>query len=102
MKKNVVKINESSLKKMIAESVKRVLKEAHDWNHYNDGPSQEEETFQDELYSVIEEYGLNIAQVYGNEEFIKWCVEIINNALNANKNNLKPGIEQEPPMRGEY
>lgn len=102
MKKNIVKVNERTLRKMIAESVKNVLKEEQDWNHYNDGPSQEEETFQDELYSVIESYGLNVAQVYGNEKFISWCVEIINNALNDNKNSLKPGIEQEPPMRGEY
>lgn len=102
MKKNIININENTLRKMIAECVKRVLKEEHDWNHYNDGPSQEEETFQDELYSVIEDYGLNIARVCGNEEFIKWCVEIINNALNANKSKMKPGIEQEPPMRGEY
>lgn len=102
MKKGTININENTLRKMIDESVRRVLKEAYDWNHYNSGPSEDEETFQDELYSVIENYGLNVAQVYGNKEFIKWCVEIINDALNANKNNLKPGIEQEPPMRGEY
>jgi hypothetical protein len=102
MAKSTIKLNENTLKKMIAESVTRVLKEEYDWNHYNDGPSQEEETFQDELYSVIEEYGLDIARVYGNQNFIKWCVEIINRVLNDNKNKLKPGIEQEPPMRGEY
>ena len=102
MKKRTIKINENTLKKMIVESVNRVLNEEYDWDHYNSGPSQEEETFQDELYSVIEEYGLYIARVYGNQEFIKWCVEIINNALNANKSKMKPGIEQEPPMRGEY
>ena len=102
MKKSTIKLNENTLRKMIAESVKRVLKEEYNPGRYNDGPSQEEEEFEDKLYSVIEEYGLNIAHVYGNEEFIKWCVEIINNALIANKNNSKPGIEQEPPMRGEY
>ena len=56
MKKNIVKVNESALRKLVAENVKRILKE-HDWDHYNDGPSQEEETFEDELYRVIEDYG---------------------------------------------
>lgn len=102
MAKSVIKLNENTLKKIITESVTRVLKEEYDWDHYNDGPSQEEEEFENELYSVIEEYGLYIARVYGNEEFIKLCVDIINNALNANKSKMKPGIEQEPPMRGEY
>lgn len=80
-----IQVNETKIAKIVAESVKRVMREEYDWNHYNDGPSQEEEAFQDELYSVIEGYGLNVARVYGNEEFIKLCVEIINDALNANK-----------------
>ena len=82
---------------MIAEAVKNVLKE-----EYSDGPSQEEERFEDELYSVIEEYGLNVARFYDRKNFIDWCVEVINNALNDNKDRMETGIEQEPPMRGEY
>lgn len=81
MKKNVMRISESTLKQMIVEGVKKAMKEEHDWNHYNDGPTQEEEEFEHELYSVIDAYGLHIAEIYGRENFIKWCVEIINNAL---------------------
>ena len=36
MKKKTVKINESALRKIVAESVKKVLKEEYDWYHYND------------------------------------------------------------------
>ena len=81
MGKNAIKIDEGTLKKMIAESVKNVLKEGYDWFHENDGPSQEEENFEDALYSLIDSEGLNIAQAYGKENFIKWCVEIIEKAI---------------------
>ena len=36
MKKNVVKINEAQLKKIVAESVKKVLKEGDSFNFYKD------------------------------------------------------------------
>ena len=102
MKKNVVKINENTLRQIVTESVKKALKEDYDWEHYNDGPSIEEDTFENELRSVIEEYGLAVARYYGNKDFVRWCVDVINDVLNDNKKLLEPGIETEPRMRGEY
>lgn len=98
MKKNVIKINESQLKKIVAESVKRMLSESEPWNeeprekphrikssldpgNFDYAPSDEEETFENELYSVIDAYGTSLAQQMGKKEFIKWCVEIIEKAI---------------------
>lgn len=100
--KNTVKINESTLRKIVAESVKKVLKEEYDWYHYNDGPSTEEETFADELRYVIEEYGLPAARYIGIKDFVSWCVDIINDVVNENKKIFEPEDEPEVIMRGEY
>ena len=35
MKKNIIKLNESQLRKIVAESVKKVLKEGYDYNGWN-------------------------------------------------------------------
>ena len=98
MKNNIIKLNESQLNKIIAESVKKVLSESEPWNeeprqkprkikssldpdNYDYAPSDEEETFENELYSVIDAYGTSLAQQMGKKEFIKWCVEIIEKAI---------------------
>lgn len=100
--KQPIKINESTLRKIVAESVKKVLKEEYDWYHYNDGPSTEEETFADELRYVIEEYGLPAARYIGIKDFVSWCVDIINDVVNENKKIFEPADEPEVIMRGEY
>ena len=99
---NESKINESTLRKIVAKSIKKVLKEEYDWYHYNDGPSTEEETFADELRYVIEEYGLPAARYIGIKDFVSWCVDIINDVVNENKKIFEPVDEPEVPMRGEY
>ena len=59
----------------------RRIKSSLDPGNYDYAPSDEEETFENELYSVIDAYGTSLAQQMGKEEFIKWCVEIIGKAL---------------------
>ena len=76
-----IKLDESQLHQIIAESVKRALKE-HDWDHYNNAPSQEEENFDDELYAVIDNYkDFFLEHGYSAEDFYKWCCDIVKKAI---------------------
>lgn len=98
MEKNRIKLNESQLRKMIAESVKKIINETFEptdlqagdtynpmgylKNKDNDGPSQAEEAFEDEMYDIIENYkDFFLEHGYSAKEFYNWCCEIIRNAM---------------------
>ena len=98
MKRTVVKINESQLCKMISESVKKILRESEPWNEepyskkrtihtpdpygYDQGPSDLEEEFDDELYNLVESYKDSfLARGFKIEEFKSFCYEIVDKAI---------------------
>lgn len=92
-----VKLNETQLRRMIAESVKKVLNESEPWNEepyskkrtirtpdpygYNQGPSDLEEELDDELYSLIDNYKSDfLARGWNINEFKSLCHEIVDRA----------------------
>lgn len=84
MKRNAVKINEQQLRKMIAGSINKVLKESFGSLMGPDapGPSQDEEEFEDELYSLIDQYkDIFLSNGFNRNDFKKWCCEIIDKVL---------------------
>lgn len=67
MKKNVVKINENTLRQIVAESVKKVLKE-HAWASAS--TFKELQNVLDEVTGILRKFSDNIPQEHG-EEFMK-------------------------------
>jgi len=97
MKKNIVRLNETQLHNVIAESVKKILKESEPWNEepyskkrtihtsdpygYDQGPSDLEEELDDELYSLIDSYkDAFLAGGWDINEFKSLCHYIVDKA----------------------
>lgn len=62
MKKNVIKLNENTLRKIVAESVKKVLKEEHEWDEMLSGGGvidKELQAMEEILSSIINALNLN-------------------------------------------
>ena len=105
MKRNAVRINEQQLRKMIAGSINKVLKESFGSLMGPDapGPSQEEEEFENELYNLIDQYkGHFLSHGYKRDDFYKWCCEIVDKAIGQNNYSddiLSEEIEASPEMK---
>ena len=77
MKKNSIKLNESQLNKIIAESVKRVLKE-EDFSILSDGGSDFEQCYND-----LDLYVENMTKEYSTETIISVLEKLLDFYKNA-------------------
>ena len=82
MKKNTVKLNESQLRKIIAESVKKVLKEDYDGNYIQLIKEEMHRLYeleqkvpnylQSEIHSMVNSMQAMIEEAQRNDEFDNW------------------------------
>lgn len=82
MKKNVVKINESTLRKIVAESVKKVLKEGYDGNYLQLIKEEMHRLYeleqkvpnyiQPEVHSMVISMQAMLEEAQRNDEFDNW------------------------------
>lgn len=82
MKKNIVKLTESQLKKVIAESVKKVLYES--FNDPGDiiDMSSEEDEFKTEIYNTIVQFAVPLfGQGYTVKDLKSFVCEIFDEAM---------------------
>ena len=82
MKKNVVKVNESQLRKIIAESVKKMLKEEYDGNYLQLIKEEMHRLYeleqkvpnylQPEIHSMVISMQAMLEEAQRNDEFDNW------------------------------
>ena len=77
MKKNVVKLNENTLRQIVAESVKKVLKEWDDEDNYYGG-GLPDSYFNDEAHEEPEDYSVSKVQREQLESMINTLIDIGN------------------------
>ncbi len=80
MKKTTIKLNEMQLKQVISNVINEMFGDSS-LGPNAQGPSQEEEEFEYELYGLIDQYkDWFLSHGYSQEEFCKWCCEIVEKA----------------------
>ena len=82
MKKNIVKINESTLRRLVAESVKKVLKEEYDGNYLQlikeemhrlyELEGKVPNSLQPEIHSMVISMQAILEEAQRNDEFDNW------------------------------
>jgi predicted component of type VI protein secretion system len=99
MGKNTIKLNESQLKNIIAQSVRKVLNEINDWDlkHVNNYIIND---FREKLIAYAQQQGAtanstdeqlrNIAQDLYNQKYSEWESSLIKYGLNGLRDKLKP------------
>lgn len=91
MKKNTIKLNESTLKQIVAESVKKVLKEERNWDAEN-GIIQQANKLKDEVLDLSD-----LAYQSGKKAWSEWLhkayllISKVNNDTFVDKHDYYPG-----------